>query len=63
MTVLDMQISAELDLRAKLHACADAGMRAIHLMLKATDYLNKGDADAARALLPVIRAEIEKAQP
>lgn len=62
-TAIDRQIDADLALRARLHECADAGVRAIHLMLRATDYMNKGDREAAVALLPVIRAEIVKAQP
>lgn len=62
-TALDRQIDADLALRAKLHDCCDATVCAAHLMLRATKYLNDGDRPAAEALLPVIRAEIEKARP
>lgn len=63
MTTIDRQIGTELELRARLHECFDATVRAAHLMLRATKYLNEGDREAAVALLPVIRAEIVKAQP
>lgn len=63
MTTTDRQIDADLALRARLHECCDATVRAAHLMLRATKYLNEGDSEAAVALLPVIRAEIEKARP
>lgn len=62
-TVIDRQIDADLALRARLHECCDATVRAAHLMLRATKYLNEGDSEAAVALLPVIRAKIEKGRP